>query len=447
MRRLSGTLLGLCFSVAIMVGGIVTLTFAGEARLGAEVIGGCLLGVGISGNFTLYQSAICRKETPVDAKALIFGTAGGSVLYFVGSWVPSNIMAWAVVLAAAPAAGVVAVMCNRAADGVLHDSDSASASSGADAAEGRGEYGSASLGKGILSLLMPAIVLAAIGAILQALRLQGAFVSRFGALGDSPLNMGILFGAAAIFVLYARTGYRVNTDLYHRYFAPGIAIMLLLYPFAGDAYGAALVVCLYVMFNVASIDLILAVGQATRFYRIAPTALYALVFGIVYTARFLPMAATALLGALGLLPDLGGVLPIGDVFGAKATLALAACNLMFAVYVASVWYKKYQRKESVFSWSSALGPGGKPVGPETQDAFDLFASTHSLTRREAEVAQLLTEGRSVPYIANRIYLSESTVKYHCKNIYAKCGVHSRQELLDLYRNEGGASRQNEEFRP
>lgn len=59
-----------------------------------------------------------------------------------------------------------------------------------------------------------------------------------------------------------------------------------------------------------------------------------------------------------------------------------------------------------------------------RDAFDL-------SDREAEVAALIAQGRSKTYIAEQLFLSENTVRTHAKNAYAKAGVHSKQELMDL----------------
>jgi DNA-binding NarL/FixJ family response regulator len=52
-----------------------------------------------------------------------------------------------------------------------------------------------------------------------------------------------------------------------------------------------------------------------------------------------------------------------------------------------------------------------------------------LTKREREIAILLSEGLSCPVIAEKLFLSLQTVKTHCKNIYRKLEVNSRYELI------------------
>ncbi len=64
-------------------------------------------------------------------------------------------------------------------------------------------------------------------------------------------------------------------------------------------------------------------------------------------------------------------------------------------------------------------------------ACDALAQAHDLTAREAQILGYLCAGRSRGYIADTLYISENTVKFHTKNVYRKLGVTSKQELIDL----------------
>lgn len=55
----------------------------------------------------------------------------------------------------------------------------------------------------------------------------------------------------------------------------------------------------------------------------------------------------------------------------------------------------------------------------------------NLTPRELEIMQMICKGRSKKYIAEHFVISENTVRWHAKNLYAKLGTSTRQELLDL----------------
>ena len=60
-----------------------------------------------------------------------------------------------------------------------------------------------------------------------------------------------------------------------------------------------------------------------------------------------------------------------------------------------------------------------------------IARDYGLTNREFDVLVRLAHGRSGAFIADELTLSENTVKGHTKRLYAKLGVHTRQELIDL----------------
>ena len=58
-----------------------------------------------------------------------------------------------------------------------------------------------------------------------------------------------------------------------------------------------------------------------------------------------------------------------------------------------------------------------------------------LTPREREVLEYLAHGRNGTYIHERLGLTPNTVKTYIRHIYAKLGVHSHQELIDLVERE------------
>lgn len=59
------------------------------------------------------------------------------------------------------------------------------------------------------------------------------------------------------------------------------------------------------------------------------------------------------------------------------------------------------------------------------------AKRFGLTSREEDVLALLARGRTSPVIQKKLTVSHNTVKSHVRHIYAKLGVHSQQELIDL----------------
>lgn len=64
-------------------------------------------------------------------------------------------------------------------------------------------------------------------------------------------------------------------------------------------------------------------------------------------------------------------------------------------------------------------------------ACEEIGAQHHLTARELEILKLLGRGRTASYISEELSISYNTTKGHIRNLYAKCDVHSRQELIDL----------------
>ena len=80
---------------------------------------------------------------------------------------------------------------------------------------------------------------------------------------------------------------------------------------------------------------------------------------------------------------------------------------------------------------------GKPtLAPEATEAL-ILAAMHKpalggdLTDREREILALMAEGLSNPDIAERLFVSRSTVKFHVSNILAKLSAESRTEAVAI----------------
>ena len=78
-------------------------------------------------------------------------------------------------------------------------------------------------------------------------------------------------------------------------------------------------------------------------------------------------------------------------------------------------------------------------GVREPDASRALYADLGLSPREAQVADLLCESRSVSYISQVLGMAPSTTKTHVRHVYEKAGVHSRDELQLLARQGGGRS--------
>lgn len=81
-------------------------------------------------------------------------------------------------------------------------------------------------------------------------------------------------------------------------------------------------------------------------------------------------------------------------------------------------------------WASSMG---RAVVMSGKDLTQNIARAAGLTPREIEVTMLLLEGRSLRVVQEELFISEGTARTHTKRIYAKLGVHSKQELIDYFK--------------
>jgi LuxR family maltose regulon positive regulatory protein len=72
-----------------------------------------------------------------------------------------------------------------------------------------------------------------------------------------------------------------------------------------------------------------------------------------------------------------------------------------------------------------------PVSDEKSEYKEGDASrlVEQPTKRELEILTLVATGSSNTEIADQLYVSNNTVKYHLKNLYGKLGVNNRVKLI------------------
>ena len=105
----------------------------------------------------------------------------------------------------------------------------------------------------------------------------------------------------------------------------------------------------------------------------------------------------------------------------KIVLAMVALAVLVA-------YTEYGSR----MWSLLIETSLGRELPASEDGGVLaLAEQFGLTKREKEVIALLLQGRSMGYIAEKTFVSENTIKSHVQHVYRKCGVHSKQELIDM----------------
>ena len=71
---------------------------------------------------------------------------------------------------------------------------------------------------------------------------------------------------------------------------------------------------------------------------------------------------------------------------------------------------------------------------EHKKLLEIYPELEKLSRRELEVfAHLLTD-KTQAQIAEELFITHSSVHFHCKNIYRKLGIKSRKQILIRYKD-------------
>jgi DNA-binding CsgD family transcriptional regulator len=77
----------------------------------------------------------------------------------------------------------------------------------------------------------------------------------------------------------------------------------------------------------------------------------------------------------------------------------------------------------------------KPAPQNDNDQFDSFAQHYDLSRREREVLQEVLARHTNVEAAEALFVSESTIKFHMRNLLKKTGCKRRADLRELYARE------------
>ena len=227
--------------------------------------------------------------------------------------------------------------------------------------------------------------------------------------------------------------------LFERLF-PFFALALALLPFTSSAYGTLFSAVLVFLQGMVGTSVLFLLLQSSREHGVP---IVACVAGVSFVAR-----ASILAGLV-----VGWTIGVADGVDATARVLMVAGAAMYAMSLVLVWSLKTRRSGGVSGVDTQAEQGAGEVSGEAQgvegalaaDAVDVvdrpasfeetaarLAREHSLTAREEQVVARVACGRSAVYIAGELGIAPETVRSYLKSAYPKLGVHSKQELIDLF---------------
>ena len=240
-----------------------------------------------------------------------------------------------------------------------------------------------------------------------------------GAIGQTnESNMiGLLAASVALLATWRFLYERVTLMRLYQILFPLTATAFLLLPLLEGTFRQVVYSLVFLVFSVTSSLMVVSCARTARNQSLTPVLVYGTFASIVY--------ASSLAGSV-----------VGLFVGAGRGVGLAELSVvaLVAVYALSVaMVAPHGRKAGSVKAASGekLAPVVGAVGDSVTAGCAVAVERYGLSRREAEVLDLLARGRDVPYVAEELVISKNTVRTHTKSIFAKTGVHSRQELIDL----------------
>ena len=114
-------------------------------------------------------------------------------------------------------------------------------------------------------------------------------------------------------------------------------------------------------------------------------------------------------------------------------VAMAILLATYALVIGALYATWFAGRRQADEARPAEGEAA-PLSETVADTCLEIARRYRLSPRETEVFTLLAQGRTRSFIQEELVLSDGTVKTHVTHIYAKLGVHDRQEMMDLIWN-------------
>jgi len=119
-----------------------------------------------------------------------------------------------------------------------------------------------------------------------------------------------------------------------------------------------------------------------------------------------------------------------EIYGALIAAAFAAVGIWFGLTLTGRKVVVKEIKGPVVPVVPGVPKGGAFVPDQTRiDAL-------GITPRELEVLQLIAEGLSNKEMAERLFVSENTIKTHTSRVFDKLGASRRTQAVQLAKSEG-----------
>ncbi len=397
----------------------------GEA-LALAIAAGVLLGIGSAGFFVQWQRYFAGTSAEAGTHDLIVGTGLASLLYFFLYAIPRAVTAYLIPAVFLPLFALAAVLKTR-------EIDQSQAMFEDIPRENAKVYRAA-----LRDYLQSALCVGALGFCAGIVRSLAMSEPATGTMLNAFSMGASLIAALSLLIAWNSKSIRLNVVGGYRIAFPFVITAFVGMPFFPESYEHALAAVLYAVYNVVILLMMVQCAQASRDRGINPIFIYGFFAGLVYSLHNVGFMAGSLAGNISVL----GIDPI-------AVTTIVAIYLLAMMHFAGHGGLRQAASENRVPASTielvALNPDPLMQGSSQKcrnyvegDFRDLLSkrmqvirNRYQLSARETEVAELVARGNTVAKVAEELVVSENTIRTHMRRLYAKLGIHKKQELLDL----------------
>ena len=419
---------------------LIAAMYVQAATLPLVFAGGVLLGIGCAGMFMLWQRYFASLPSAEGNLRLIVGTAIAPLIYFALYLVPIALTAFLIPLVFVPLCGLCIALSVREMHVDQPMFEDVPQQHPRVYRQVVADYWRSALCVGSLAFA---------SGVIRGIALLHEDI---GAVVNSASMLGSLVSAVVLLVLWYRMSFRFGLTSVFRVVYPLIITGFLLLPFLGATYLNLFAALTYMVFSLVQMLMMMQCAQISRDRGINPVFIYGFFGGVAYIMQ----SAGFLLGWVSDFMWIGGrewlfIVAMVSSFVLGVTL-LAATGTLFRPLVtrgtvAADPVELLARERRVPATAPPQPKKRRRNRPSaSEDAGVIRAriskqclqlqGKYGLSQREAEVMELIARGTSVAAIAERLIISENTVRTHAKHIYTKLDIHKRQELLDLLHEMG-----------
>lgn len=177
--------------------------------------------------------------------------------------------------------------------------------------------------------------------------------------------------------------------------------------------------------GVEALAILIIANQCYR-YGLSPLRRFGVLFGCEFLVVCAGRYAWPLLASLGI--GEAGIMACFDV------VAVVAVALMVVLLPDRKMFEDWGFDLS--GTACTLSDADEVIAAQGRAACHAFAQAKGLTAREEEVLLLIVANKTNGEIQNSLSVSKETVRTHRRNLYGKCDVHSRDELIEALGIEG-----------